>query len=57
MRSVRLDKNFARIIWISEIGLVRINSIVPDLLSSAKERMVIAGTRNRNKNFEILKRP
>ena len=38
-------KYFAKMIFKSEIGLVKSNSIVPVLLSSAIERIVIAGIR------------
>ena len=43
--SVTLAKYFANNILRSEIGRVKSNSIVPVLLSSAIERIVIAGIR------------
>ena len=57
MSSVKLDKNLAKMIWLSEIGFVSSNSMVPPLRSSANERIVMAGTKNRNKNLDILKSP
>ena len=43
--SVTLAKYFANNIFISDIGRVNKSSIVPVLLSSAMDRIVIAGIR------------
>lgn len=41
----------------SEIGMVSNNSIVPDLISSLKKRIVIAGMRNKNTHGAMINKP
>lgn len=56
IKRVTPAKYLASRILISEIGRVNNNSIVPVLLSSAMERIVIAGIRIKNITGERLKK-
>ena len=49
-------KYFPKMICVSEIGLVVINSMVPLFFSSANERIVIAGIKNINIQGAKLKK-
>ena len=51
------EKNLAIIICMSESGYVKSNSMVPVLLSSENERIVIAGTRNKKTSGAMLNNP
>ena len=55
--NVRQERNLAQIICQSVRGLVSNRSIVPVRRSSAKERIVMAGTRNRKRNCDRLNSP
>jgi hypothetical protein len=49
-------KYLPKIICNSVIGFVTNNSMVPDLFSSEKERMVMAGIKNKNTHGAMLKK-
>jgi hypothetical protein len=57
MTNVKPARNFAVMICISLIGFVSKSSIVPDRLSSAKNRIVMAGIKKRNTKGAILNKP
>jgi hypothetical protein len=52
-KNAKPAKYFPRMISISDIGMVKSNSIVPLLRSSLTSRMVIAGTKNTNTNGTV----
>ena len=54
---VRQARNLAHTICMSVSGRVSRKSIVPVRFSSANERMVMAGTKKRNRNCDRLKSP